>query len=209
MEILNLRKKVFFILFTALFLIDASGQDFKSFVEAFQKSYLAEASGEYNKAIMALKSVYNEKSYEINLRLGWLSYEAGSFTESIAYYNKAIGLMPYAVEPKFGIVYPASALGNWTQIINQYQQILDITPNNTVAMHRLGLIYYGREDFQKAENYFSKVVNLFPFDYDALTMLAWTKLKLKKFREAKVLFQKAILNTPNGPSATEGMELLK
>jgi tetratricopeptide (TPR) repeat protein len=198
---------VLFLIITSTALISA--QNFRETKDAFQNSYIQEATGEITASINSLKSVYDEKSYELNLRLGWLSYQAGNFSESIAYYNKAIDLMPYAVEPRFGIVYPGAAMGNWTMVLGQYEKILEITPNNSIAMHRLGLIYYGREDYEKARQYFEKVVNLFPFDYDALTMLAWSHFKLQNLREAKVLFQKALLNTPSGTSAIEGLELLK
>ena len=116
--------------------------------------------------------------------------------------------MPYAIEPRLGYAYPASAIGNYSEVLKQYEKILEITPNNSIVLHRIGLIYYGRDDHQKAEKYFEKVVNLYPFDYEALTMLAWTKLKLNKAREAKALFQKALLNTPSGSTAAEGLELL-
>ena len=194
-----------------LFLIPMllSAQEFADTKDAFQNSYIQEATGEIPAAINSLKSVYVEKSYELNLRLGWLSYQAGNFTESVAYYSKAVDLMPYAVEPRFGIVYPGAAMGNWSMVIKQYEKILEITPNNSIAMHRLGLIYYGREEYETARQYFDKVVNLFPFDYDALTMLAWSHFRLQNFREARVLFQKALLNTPSGTSALEGLELLK
>ena len=185
-----------------------SGQSFTETKDAFQQSYIQEATGEVGAAINSLKAVYSEKSYEINLRLGWLSYQAGSFSESLAFYNKAIDLMPYAIEPRFGIVYPGAAMGNWTMVINQYEKILDISPNNSIAMHRLGLIFYGKEDYESAKKYFEKVANLFPFDYDALTMLGWTYLKLNNIREARVLFQKALLHTPGGTSAEEGLDLL-
>ncbi len=194
-----------------LFLISCAGvsaQDFSETKDAFQESYIQEATGEFLGAINSLKSVYDENSYEINLRLGWLSYLAGNFMEAVAYYNKSITLMPYAVEPRFGIVYPGAAMGNWSMIISQYEEILEITPNNSIAMHRLGLIYYGREDYDNAHRYFEKVVNLYPFDYDALTMLAWTHFRLQNTRESRVLFQKALLNTPGGISAIEGLELL-
>ena len=100
-----------------LFALSAQGQDFKSIKDASQQSYIQEATGEMTAAINSLKEVYSEKSYEINLRLGWLSYQAGNFSESVAYYNKAIGLMPYAIEPRFGIVYPGAAMGNWTMVM--------------------------------------------------------------------------------------------
>ncbi len=184
-------------------------QDFSNIKDAFQNSYIQEATGDFSAAANSLKNVYDEKSYEINLRLGWLTYLTGNFTESQAYYNNAVNLRPFAIEPRFGIIYPAAAMGNWTFTISQYEKILEIAPNNTYALHRLGLIYYGREDFETALKYFEKVINLYPFDYDALTMLGWTYFKLKNYREAKVLFQKALLNTPNGSSATEGLDLLK
>jgi tetratricopeptide (TPR) repeat protein len=181
-------------------------QDFNTELKAFQESYLFEASGETQKAVAVLKKVYRENSYEINLRLGWLSYQSGLFTESLAYYNKAIQLRPLSIEAKFGYIYPASAMGNWDQVVNQYQKILKISPNNSVANHRLGLIFYGREEYDKAYILFEKVVNLYPFDHDALLMFAWTNLKMHKVREAKVLFQKALLNTPGGSSALEGLD---
>ncbi len=186
-----------------------SGQTFKETKDAFQQSYIQEATGEVSAAINSLKEVYSEKSYEINLRLGWLTYQVGGFTEAIAYYNKAIDLMPYAIEPRFGIVYPGAAMGNWTMVMKQYEKILEISPNNSIAMHRLGLIFYGKQDYASAKKYFEKVVNLYPFDYDALTMLGWTYFKLNNIREAKVLFQKALLHTPGGTSAMEGLDLLE
>lgn len=184
-------------------------QDQTKIIEGFQNSYLHEASGNLAEAILDLKGVYEEDSYEINLRLGWLTYSSGLFSESQSYYNNAISLKPFAIEPRFGVVLPQAAMGNWNSVIIQYQKILEISPNNSIALHRLGLIYYGQKDFQKAEKYFEKVVNLYPFDYDALVMYAWTNFQLKKFREAKVLFNKALMNTPSGSSAMEGMQLME
>ncbi len=204
MELLKFYSKLFFVFL--FFSKSLMAQDYQTELKAFQESYLFEASGETQKAIAALKKVYRENSYEINLRLGWLSYQAGLFTESLAFYNKSINLKPLSIEAKFGYIYPASAMGNWDQVVNQYQKILKISPNNTVANHRLGLIYYGREEYDKAYKLFEKVVNLYPFDHDALLMFGWTNLKMHKVREAKVLFQKALLNTPGGSSALEGLD---
>lgn len=198
---------------TAVLLLLISGpcmaQDFVKKRDAFQKSYIQEATGDNTGAINSLKEVYDEKAYEVNIRLGWLTYLSGSFTESKAYYNKAVSLMPYSIEAKLGLVYPLSAMGSWSEVITQYENILGIAPNYSMVMHRLGLIYYGRNDFENAKKYFEKVVNLWPFDYDALTMLGWTYFRQNNTREARVLFQKALLNTPNGTSAIEGLDLLK
>jgi len=196
-------------LLISLFSTYGFSQDYAKTIEGFQNSYLHEASGNLAEAILDLKKIYDENSYELNLRLGWLTYSSGLFSESQSYYNKAISLKPFAIESRFGVVLPQSAMGNWNSVIAQYEKILEIAPNNSIAMHRLGLIFYGQKDYLKAEKYFEKVVNLYPFDYDALVMYAWTNFQLKKYREAKVLFNKALMNTPTGSSAMEGVKLME
>lgn len=189
--------------------LGASAQNFETLRKAFSQSYTLESNGEYDNAVENLKAVYNDDSYALNLRLGWLNYQLGNFTESSAYYQKAIALSPYAIEAKFGYVYPLSALGNWSIVKQQYKKILEIDPQNTLANYRMGMIFYGSEDFASALDYFKAVVNLYPFDYDATIMYAWTNFKLGKLREAAVLFKKTLLIRPDDASATEGLELVK
>lgn len=75
---------------------------------AFSKSYELSDKSDYKGAISPLKEVYDKSSYEMNLRLGWLSYLAGLQIESVGYYKLANEIMPNAIEPKLGAVYPAS-----------------------------------------------------------------------------------------------------
>lgn len=192
-----------------VFGMTAYAQDYKSIEDAFQKSYKLEYIGEYSKAINQLKDIYDEDSYEINLRLGWLTYLSGLFTESIPYYQKCILLKPMSIEARLGIVNPAASMGNWTQVEKYYNEILEIDPANSTVNYRMGVIYYGREDYQTAFRFLEKVVNHYPFDYDSVIMLAWTDYKLGKMREAKVLFQKALLIRPGDKSAVEGLGLIQ
>jgi tetratricopeptide (TPR) repeat protein len=187
----------------------AKSQDYKALQDAFSSSYSHETAGKYTAAIDALKKYYDESSYEINVRLGWLHYMAGLFTESISYYNKAIVLMPYSVEARLGYTYPAAAQGNWDQVIGKYQEILKIDACNYSANYKLGAIFYTRKDYTSAFKLFEKLVNMYPFDYDALHMLAWTNYRMGKLREAKVLFNKTLLNKPGDASALEGLGLIK
>lgn len=177
--------------------------------KTFKNSYSYENKGEYSKAIKELKDNYYEDSYEINLRLGWLNYSSGNFTESMTYYQKAIQLQPLSEEAKMGYVLPASSVGNWDNVLRTYFEILKTNPYNTTVLYRVGLIYYGKEQYSQAFSYFEKVVNLYPFSYDGLLMFAWTNLKLGKLREAKVLFNKVLLLSPDDNSAKEGLGLIK
>jgi tetratricopeptide (TPR) repeat protein len=199
------------ILMTILFSLVLAGeaQDYTKLTAAFGESYIKEKAGKYSEAIAGLKAFYDPNLYEINLRLGWLAYLQGQFSESLAYYNKAIDLMPYAIEPRLGLVLPASSLGNWDMVIAQYTKILTIDPNNTISLYRLGLISYDKKDYRQAYQYFEKVVNLYPFDYQSVLMLGWTNYRLGKLKEAKILFNKALLYYPEDSSAKEGLNLVK
>lgn len=177
--------------------------------KAFSKSYTLEGTGDFSKAIVELKNIYDERSYEINLRLGWLHYENKLYTESVSYYQRAIALMPYSIEAKLGIVYPLSTLGNWEQVVSHYKKILEIDPQNTTVNYRMGVIEYNRKNYAAAYRFFEKVVNLYPFSYDALIMFAWSNYQLGKTREANVLFNKVLILSPNDASAIEGLRLLK
>lgn len=176
---------------------------------AYKQSYIQEEKSEYAAAVASIKSIYTADSYEANLRLGWLCYLAGQLSESITYYGLATSLKPYALEPRFGMAYPAYALGKMDEVKAQYIKILEIDPQNTLANYRMGLIFYYAGSYDKAELYFEKVVNLYPFDHDSLLMFAWSKLKLQKYKEAKVLFTKVLMNTPDDASALEGLSYIK
>lgn len=181
----------------------------QALVDAFSKSYVHEKNGDFKAAADDLKKVYDASSYEINLRLGWLNYNAGLFDESIVFYSNARKLMPYAEEARFGLILPKAALGRWNEVIDLYNQILEVSPQNTIALYRLGMVYYGRKDYSKAFPLFKKVVDLYPFGYDGLLMLGWTSYFLGNYNQAKVLFNKVNLYNPGDASAAEGLKLIK
>ncbi len=181
----------------------------ESVIQAFEESYKLEKGGKYEDALTTMKSVYSESSYEINLRLGWLAYLSGKFTESIAYYNNAISKLPLSVEARLGLVLPLSAMGNWNQIIDHYNKILEVDPKNTLVNYRLGVIYYERKQYDKSETYLKKVINLYPFDHDSLLMLAWVKYRQGNINHARILFNKVLMANPADASAKEGLSLVK
>lgn len=202
----TLKKIIIGIIFFAGFNF-ASAQD--NVIKAFEESYKLEKDGKAKEALAAMKSIYREDSYEINLRLGWLAYLSGKFTESIAYYNNAIDKLPMSVEARLGIVLPLSAMGNWNQIIDHYNKILSIDPHNSLVNYRMGVIYYERKQYDKAESYLKKVINLYPFDHDTMLMLGWVKLRQGDYNQAKLLFKKTLMANPADKSAKEGLGLIK
>ena len=177
--------------------------------EAFQKSYASESKGDYAGAIKALKEVYDETSYETNLRLGWLLYSAGSLVDAQGYYQKAINLMPAGIEARLGMVYPLAALGQWDKVVKQYEEILKADSKHSKTLYNLGMILYGKEQYDKALAQFNIGLNLYPFDYDFNLMTAWASYRVGKMREAKILFEKVLLISPEDASTKEGLGLVK
>lgn len=206
---MELLKKAILVIVFFSFVTASPAQDYEKLAKAFEASYAAENKGEYQQAIQALLSVYRADSYEINLRLGWLFYMSGRFTDALPYYQKSIDLMPVSIEAKLGYVLPAAALGNWAQVEKQYRDILKIDPMNTTANYRMGLIYYGRQEYAQALRFFDKVLNQYPFDYDTVIMVAWSRLKSGQMREAKIMFQKALIIRPNDSDALQGLSIIK
>jgi len=196
------------ILFVALAFI-ANSQNQTTLQKAFSNSYEFEAQKKYSEAIKTLQDIYVEKSYEINLRLGWLYYLNAEHNNSIIFYNKAIKLMPVATEPLWLIVSPLASLEQWNEVEKTYIRILKLDPKNAMANYRLGLIYYYRKDFVRAKKFFDISLNLFPFEYDYMLMSAWTNYFLGNKNDARVLFNKVLLYSPNNTSALEGLSLLK
>lgn len=174
---------------------------------AFAASYVAEGKGEYPDAIAALKNAYIN-SYEQNLRLGWLYFLAKNYAASATYYQKAVEQRPAALEPRLGLVKPLNALNQLDKLLKLYADILSIDPQNTQANYWTGVIYLNRRAYDKAARHFERVVNLYPFDYDATLSLAWTYLNLGRKPDARALYQRVLLIRPGDTDAQAGLKRL-
>jgi tetratricopeptide (TPR) repeat protein len=180
-----------------------------SLEDAFYQSYGLEKDARYADAANTLKQVYEEKSYELNLRLGYLCYMAKDYVSSESYYEKAVNLKPFAIEAKMGWVLPLSVANKWDKIVDIYNDILKIDPQNSAVNYRMGVINYNKGNYKEAVKYMDKVVSMYPFNYDGLLMQAWIKLKLNETEEAKSLFNKVLLLSPGDKSAKDGLALIK
>ena len=186
-----------------------NAQDQNTVQEAFNKSYVLESSKKYNEAIEALKSINAINNYPIQIRIGWLTYSAKRYNESVIAYKKAAELMPASVEALLGAVNPLVAQNKWEEVEQTYLAILKNDPKNSTINFRLGQIYYNRKEYPKAEKYFSTALNLYPFDYDSMLMSGWNYYFLGKYSEAKELFNRVLLYSPKDTSALEGIGLIK
>ncbi len=206
METLKLYVISILLTFTAVNLYSQSDTRIQT---AFAESYKSELSGNYVQSVSEVRAVYQPGNYSINARLGWLLFLAKQYTESVNYYDKAIKLKPYAIEVRFGMIKALNALESWDKVKEQYEAILKIDSQNTTSLYWLGVLLYNRKDFDNAARNFEKIVNLYPMDYGSVIMLAWTRLYQGKSADARVLFNQALLLSPNDSSALSGLNQLK
>jgi tetratricopeptide (TPR) repeat protein len=174
--------------------------------KAFTESYQYEYKKDYANAISALDKIYEANSYEVNLRLGWLSYLNADFPKSQAYYKTAIKLQPSSIEAKLGYAYPTSAMQNWEDILKIYNDVLAIDKNNYTVNYRMAVIYFLRKDFEKANMFATKISKLYPFDFKLNILLGKINIGLGKINNAKIYLSKALLYNP---SSNTVLSLLK
>lgn len=174
--------------------------------KAFADSYLHEKENDYVKAIADLRAIYDVNSYEINLRLGWLNYANGEYIASQNYYKNAIKVSPNSIEAMLGYSYPTGMLGQWESIIETYNKILSIDPNNYTTIYRMAHIYYERKDFKQAQSFAKKVNSQYPFDYYINLLLAKINIDTGNKVEAKFFLKNAI---NYDPTSEEAAALLK
>jgi tetratricopeptide (TPR) repeat protein len=203
------KKLPIFLVIALIGFTTAKSQNLALVQSAFETSYAYESNGLYSKSIETIKNVYDAKSYEMNLRLGWLSYKNGNLTESATYYKTAIEILPTSIEARLGYVLPESVLGNWDNVITQYLEILKFDPKNSTVNYRMGLIYYNKADFENSYKYLGIASALYPFDYDINLNYGWACLKLSKFDEAKTTLNRVLLISPKDAFALDGLKQIK
>jgi len=173
---------------------------------AFTNSYTYEYNSDYTKAIESMTAVYSATSYEINLRIGWLYYCNADYAKSQTYYKKAIALQTSSVEALFGYVYPTAALESWDELLKTYLQIITIDSKNSVANYRVAIMYYYKLDYTTALTYIKKVIEMYPFDYDANVLAAQIYVSKGEITSAKKHY---LIALHYNPTSTEVIDALK
>ncbi len=206
MEVL---KKLIFLILMIFVAGNAIAQSAAAMQKAFHDSYADEYKKNYIAAIADITPFYTDGDYEINLRLGWLHFLNKNYNGSQMYYSRAVSLKPNAIEAKFGYIKPLSLLAIWNKVLDQYNDILKIDPQNTQANYWTGVIYYNRKQYDVAAKYFTRLTTLYPFDYDGNQMLGWAMLMGGKKADAKGYFEKALLIKPDDASCLDGLSKCK
>ncbi len=195
------------VLFTA---INIPAQQ-SSKLKAFYESISMEKIGNYNAAIAALEKNYsNEKNdYLYNLRLGWLYYLKGDFKKSVEFYNNSIRISHESTESLLGITYPYAKMNRKNKLKDVYKEILNNDKNNYTANLNLALIYFNEGDYLNAIIFLEKNSKNYPSDFTTNLYLGWATYYVGGNKKAHAYFEKALIASPNNPSALKGYNATK
>jgi tetratricopeptide (TPR) repeat protein len=137
---------------------------------------------------------------------GKILYEEGDYPKAIEYYEKAIKIDPNFAEAynQLGLTYQANQ-AKPSEIAWYFKTATEINPSYAEAYENLGKAYYGMGDFDHAEEYCKKALEINPQLGSAQFSLAWIYL-LGKAQPAEAIYHfKKVLERKKIPHAYYGL----
>jgi len=102
----------------------------------------------------------------------------------------------------------AIASYQFDKAIPYYDKVLEINPNNRIALTNKGVALANLHKYDDAMSYFDKVIKIYPNDIDALNNKAAVLLKLAKYDDAMSYFDKVLKLQPGNPIAASNKKAL-
>ncbi len=133
--------------------------------------------------------------------LGLVYYYRERYDQAVEHFEQAIKLKPdYApAVNSLGNVYAAQQ--KWDKAIEAYERIVDDAFYGTpyFPLSNMGLAYYHKKDYLKAEKSFLEALKLSPEFVNALGGLGTTYVAMGRYAEAAVKLEKAVKKDPKSP----------
>ena len=176
---------------------------------AWQASLQAETGGNYAEAIKALADALkaHPKSYQLNVRMGWLSYASSDHKNSETYYDQAIKSSPSAIEAKLGRLSPLLAQAKYAEAEAQAAQIVRADSLNYWGnfWHSYALRWQNKA--KNAEPIIDRLAAAYPADSTVLLELGLVRaLQPQRKAESRDVFQQVLMFDPGNTVATQQLK---
>lgn len=119
----------------------AQAGDLSTYDGAMARAAALEKAGKPDRAAAALQKIERRfrQDYTLQLRLGWLHFEAGDHARSARHYRRALSLSPGSKDARHGLAWALLRLGRRASARARFQQVLDRWPDTTVARRGLAM----------------------------------------------------------------------
>ena len=132
---------------------------------------------------------------------------AGSLTEALAAYDKALTFNPHYFDALLNAGAILFQQGQTDAALTRFQSAVEIQPGSVVALSNLAAAYTKKGDSPKATQLWQKVVALAPKDYASRENLADTLMGQNKTAEALPLYKQMARLNPRAAAPQIGLGL--
>lgn len=153
----------------------------------------------YNEALKEFEKAYREDddSLKILLQRAWCHYYLNEAKKSFKLLDRILEEDPEYIPAMMLRARTYEAIKNYTLAKQIYNSILDIEPKNTMALERLGTIYYQYEgNMKKAIEIYEKVLEIDRRDIMAHVIIGSSHAILGNVDESLEYYQRAVSHRP-------------
>lgn len=121
---------------------------------------------DYDEQIELLKPIYEEhkESTLVSFLLGEAYYNLKNWTGAVQCFEKCVNTKEYIVCPfnllLFELAFAASKCHDSQKAIGYYNQLVQIVPNNAIALNNLGYEYYCVKNYDEAIEFYQKALSI-------------------------------------------------
>lgn len=161
-------------------------------------SYRLEAGEKYSEAVDALMPVYlaAEAEYFPNLRLGWLFYRQGIYSNSLKHYKAALKAEPEAIAPRQGLISIYIVEGKWEKVAAEAENILKPYPGHLQTQQTLVRSLLEQKNWAAALDKVNAYLKTEPLDLTLLEQKARVLRELKREDLLEAHLKKLLLVYP-------------
>lgn len=171
-------------------------------------SATAEQAKDYAAAIRHMEAFAQRggEPFYAALRLGWLHYCSGDYPAAQRRYTEATMLQPGSINARLGVLNTATALKDARRTAQAAAAVLKTDPNNYQSLMALAGLQFGQRNYREAAAAYTRILEKFPDDSDALSGAAWSALRLGDKARALTDFALLLGRNPAYPKAQEGYQ---
>ncbi len=192
-------KKTFIVfLFSFSILVGGATEDSDDIKASYLKSYDYEKMNQYSEAIKILAPLYAKypKGYMLNLRLGWLFYLDRKYMDAIQYYQKALLVNTYSLEPKLGLIKVYLDTSEYHKAMQMSYEIIKTDYYNYYGNLYMAKALIAKKEYANADKVVKKMLLLYPTDVVFLQTLAMN-YKATDNTALSQLYQDILILDPN------------
>lgn len=167
--------------------------------DIWTESYRLESIGQFQQARDVLEPFAKEQPNVeyVMLRMGWLSYLGGAYSQSIKQYQAALSLNARSIDAKLGLMLPLLAQQRWKEAEIYGEQVLAVAPWNYYAHLRLMVSDEGQRHWQALLQRAQQLHQRFPTDTTTLVYLARAQHWLGNQEGARTTYRQVLQRYPS------------